>query len=100
MTPIIPGSVMGGIPPRIHRIATRRIRKKARAAIARFEQAAKRAGISAETRILTASISGAADQLGRIARRFDLVVVGQPEREKSAPEEVSTRACCSIPAGR
>ena len=44
--------------------------------------------MSAETRIVSASISGAADQLGRLARRFDLAVVGQPEGEKSAPEEV------------
>jgi nucleotide-binding universal stress UspA family protein len=86
--PIIPGTVMGGIPPEF--IESQRIEsdKKARAAATRFEQAAKRAGISAESRIISASISGAADQFGRLGRRFDLVVVGQPEREKSVPEEV------------
>lgn len=86
--PVIPGTVMGGIPPEI--IESQRVESntKARTAIARFEQAAKRAGISAETRTISASISGAADQIGRIGRRFDLVVVGQPDQQKSMPDEV------------
>jgi nucleotide-binding universal stress UspA family protein len=86
--PVIPGTVMGGIPPEI--IESQRVESntKARTAIGRFEQAAKRAGISAETRTISASISGAADQIGRIGRRFDLVVVGQPDRQKSMPDEV------------
>jgi nucleotide-binding universal stress UspA family protein len=90
--PIIPGSVMGGIPPEF--IESQRIEsdKKARAAIARFEQAAKRAGVSAETRLISASISGASDQLGRMARRFDLAVVGQAGRDKAAAEEVVDEA--------
>ena len=62
--------------------------KKARAAIARFEQAAKRAGISNEIRTINASLAGAADQLGRIGRRFDLIIVGQPDRQKSSADEV------------
>ena len=86
--PVIPGSVMGGIPPEFIESQRAESEKARAAAIARFEQAAKRAGISAETRTVNASISGAADQLGRLARRFDLVVVGQPEREKSVPDEV------------
>jgi nucleotide-binding universal stress UspA family protein len=86
--PVIPGTVMGGIPPEI--IESQRVESnaKARTAIARFEQAVKRADISAETRTISASISGAADQIGRIGRRFDLIVVGQPDRKKSMPDEV------------
>jgi nucleotide-binding universal stress UspA family protein len=86
--PVIPGTVMGGIPPDIIEGQRREADKRARAAIARFEQTAKRAGLSAETRTISASISGAADQIGRIGRRFDLVVVGQPGRQKSLPDEV------------
>ena len=41
-----------------------------------------------ETRILHTSTSGADDQIGRIGRRFDLVVVGQPPRKNSLPDEV------------
>ena len=86
--PVIPGTVMGGIPPEIIEVQRAESDKKARAAVARFEQACKRAGISAETRTIAASISGAADEIGRIGRRFDLVVVGQPNRQKSLPDEV------------
>ena len=86
--PIIPGTVMGGIPPEFIESQRRESEKKAQDAIARFEQAAKRAGISYETRDVNASIAGAAERLGRLARRFDLVVVGQPDRDKSAPVEV------------
>lgn len=86
--PVIPGTVMGGIPPEF--IESQRVEseKKASAATARFDAAAKRAGISAESLIMSASVSGAADRLGRLARRFDLVVVGQAEGDKSVADEV------------
>jgi nucleotide-binding universal stress UspA family protein len=86
--PIIPGTVMGGIPPEIIESQIAESNKKARTATARFEQAAMRAGVSAENLIMTTSISGAADRLGRLGRRFDLVVVGQAGRQKSLPDEV------------
>lgn len=86
--PIIPGTVMGGIPPELIESQRAESNTKARNAIARFEQAAKRAGISSETRAMSASISGAADQFGHLARRFDLAVVGQPERERAMADEV------------
>ena len=48
-----------------------------------FGAATARAGISAEKRILRANMSSAADQFGRIARRFDLAIVGQVEPDGS-----------------
>ena len=86
--PVVPGSVMGAIPPEFIETQRSESDTRARSAVARFEDAAKRAGISAETRVLNASVSGAADRLGRIARRFDIAVVGQPERDKAMPDEV------------
>ena len=86
--PIIPGTVMGGIPPEFIESQRAESDQRAQAAVGHFETAAKRVGVSYETRIISASISGAADRLGRLARRFDMVVVGQPEREKSVPDEV------------
>ena len=86
--PVIPGSVMGGIPPDFIEAQRAESEKKARAAIARFEAAAKRSNLSAESRILTASISAAADQLGRIGRRFDMIVGGQPDRDAGVPDEI------------
>jgi nucleotide-binding universal stress UspA family protein len=86
--PIIPGSVMGGIPPEFIESQRAESDKKAKAAATRFEQLAKREEISYETRILSTSIAGASDELSRMGRRFDLVVVGQAEHDKPMPEEV------------
>ncbi len=85
--PIISGSIMGGIPPQFIDSWRAESEKKTHVAIGRFEQAAKRAGVSAESFSLSTDISAAASQLGAMARRFDLAVVGQPEPEKSIPEE-------------
>ena len=86
--PVIPGNVFGGIPPEIIEGQRRESENKARAAVSRFEQTAKREGLSYETRILNTSIADAADQLGRIGRRFDLIVLGQPEADSWTPDEV------------
>jgi nucleotide-binding universal stress UspA family protein len=60
----------------------------AKAAIDRFAEAARRAGLSAEPVALTASLAGAGDQFGRLARRFDLAIVGQSEPETSSVEDI------------
>ena len=86
--PVIPGSVMGGIPVEFIESQRAESDKSAKTAMARFDQLAKREGISFETRSVSASIAGASDQLARMARRFDLVVVGQAERGRPIPEEV------------
>jgi len=64
----------------------------AQAAAARFDAAARRAGVSAGTRVFTATLPGAPDIFGQLARRFDLSVVGQPEPNKIAPEDLIIEA--------
>ena len=86
--PVIPGSVMGGIPSELIEVQREENAKGARGAADRFEAAAKRAGVSAEVRILDASVAGAADLFGRAARRFDLAVVGQARPKEGASEEL------------
>ena len=54
-------------------------RKAASDAIDRFEEAARLAAVSAESRLVEASMSGATNVFGTIARTFDLSVVGQAE---------------------
>ena len=49
------------------------------AAIARFEEAARLSAVSAESRLIEASMSGATKVFGSIARSFDLSVVGQAD---------------------
>jgi nucleotide-binding universal stress UspA family protein len=86
--PIVPATLMGGVPADFIESQRQEAEASASAAIARFEEAARRAGVSAESRLLAASIAEASDQFGRIARRFDLAVVGQAEPEKASAEEL------------
>ena len=86
--PVIPGSVLGGVPTDLIEVQREENSKAAKAAIGRFEAATATAGVSAETRMLDASIAGAADLFGRIARRFDITVVGQARHEQGASEEL------------
>jgi nucleotide-binding universal stress UspA family protein len=58
-----------------------------KAAIDRFATASARAGVSAEPLTPGARFASVGDQFGRIARRFDLSVVGQAESETNAIEE-------------
>src|SRR6266566_3642829 len=50
--PVIPGSVLGGVPTDLIEVQREENTKSAKAAIARFEAAAATAGVSAETRML------------------------------------------------
>src|SRR5258708_4229724 len=86
--PVIPGSVLGGSRTDLIEAQREENTKTAKAATSRFEAAAGRAGLSAEVRIIDASVAGAADLFGRIARRFDLAVVGQARPKEGASEEL------------
>ena len=72
----------------------------AKAAIDRFAKATSRAGVSAESLTRSVNFASAGDQFGRIARRFDLAIVGQAEPEPSAVEEKIAEGACSIRAAR
>jgi nucleotide-binding universal stress UspA family protein len=88
--PIVPVSATGYIPAEV--IDTQRADNEAatKAAIDRFTAAAAgaRTGVSSETVMLSASFAGAPDTFGRIARRYDLAVVGQAKPEASAVEAI------------
>jgi nucleotide-binding universal stress UspA family protein len=86
--PVIPGAMMGSVPAEFIEGQRAEAADKANAAIARFDELARRASIARDRRLLTATLSGASDQLGRLARRFDIVVVGQPARDNAAAEEI------------
>ena len=90
--PILPPSVMGGLPPEIIESQRAEGENAATAVIARFEESARRAGLSAKSRMIPTSLAGAADVFGRIARRFDLSVVGQAEPDTVAPQELIIEA--------
>jgi len=85
--PVIPADVIGGMTSDID-IQRQENSASAKTAANRFEEAARAAGVSFETRLADASAAGAADLFGRIARRFDLAIVGQARREQGASEEL------------
>jgi nucleotide-binding universal stress UspA family protein len=84
--PVVPGSVFGSVA--VELVATHRAEceKAARAAISYFDETTRRVGLSAESRLQTASPAEAASMFGRIAHRFDLAVVAQ-----AAPEMLPGR---------
>jgi nucleotide-binding universal stress UspA family protein len=90
--PVLPPTIMGGIPANYIDAQRAETEKAAGEAVARYEERARRAGLSAESRVMGASIAGASDLFGRVARRFDLSVVGQAEPDKVAPEELIIEA--------
>src|SRR5271154_6247786 len=77
--PIVPVAGAGYIPAEVIEIQERDNAAATKAAIDRFIAASTRAGVSAEPLTLSASFAGVGDQFGRIARRFDLSIVGQAE---------------------
>ncbi len=83
--PLTPVMVDGyGVPPSV--IESQRIEneKAAKAAVATFEEAARLAGVSGAASALDAPVGAAPGTLGRIARRFDLSIVAQPEPNQPA----------------
>jgi nucleotide-binding universal stress UspA family protein len=86
--PVVPPSIMGGIPADVIDAQWAASEQAADAAIASFEAMAKREGIVAEHRKLEASLGGASDLFGRLARRFDLAVVGQAEPKHGPAQDL------------
>jgi nucleotide-binding universal stress UspA family protein len=90
--PILPPSIMGGLPPEIIEEQRAEGESAAAALIAKFEESARRAGLSAQSRMMPSSFAGAADLFGQVARRFDLSVVRQAEPDTVAPQDLIIEA--------
>ena len=86
--PVIPDGTLGGVPVDLIELQREENSKIARDAISRFEAGVKKAGVAAETRQLDATFGGAATLFAQIARRFDISVVGQAQREQGATDEL------------
>ena len=86
--PIVPISGAGYIPVDVIETQREDNETAAEVAIKNFNAASKQAGISAEPLMTSASLSGAGDQFARMARRFDLAVVGQAQPDISAMEQI------------
>jgi nucleotide-binding universal stress UspA family protein len=86
--PVIPGDGLGAVSADLIEVQRQENTRAANEAIARFEAAAKAAGVLYETRLLDASVAGAADLFGRLTRRFDISVVGQAHPDGAAAEDL------------
>jgi nucleotide-binding universal stress UspA family protein len=86
--PVVPISGAGYIPAEIIETQREDNETVAEAAIKSFTAAADQAGISAEPLTTSASLAGASDQFARMARRFDLAIVGQAQPEISSMEQI------------
>jgi nucleotide-binding universal stress UspA family protein len=84
--PVIPDGTLGGVPVDLIELQREENSKVARDAISRFETAVKKAGVAGETRMLDATFGGAPTLFAQIARRFDLAVVGQAQRDQGATD--------------
>ena len=76
---VVPGSVFGSVATGLVQAQRAESEKIATAAISGFEQNAKLAGVSYETRLFHAPLTDAVEMFGRIARRYDVSVVAQDE---------------------
>jgi nucleotide-binding universal stress UspA family protein len=86
--PVVPISGAGYIPAEIIETQREDNETAAEAAIKSFSAAADQAGISAEPLIPSASLAAAGDQFARMARHFDLAIVGQAQPEISSMEQI------------
>ena len=91
--PSLPPAAFGGALP-VDIIETQRaaVEDAANASITAFEQAARDASVVAEGRMIGASMTGVGDLFARIARRFDLAIVGQADPDRSGPQQLIIEA--------
>jgi nucleotide-binding universal stress UspA family protein len=74
--------------------------ERAESVAAAFGEATLRAGVSAETRRIEAGIGDVPTQFAQIARRFDLSVLGQFERDRDHPTTNSVIEAALFESGR
>jgi nucleotide-binding universal stress UspA family protein len=84
--PVIPDGTLGGVPVDLIELQREENSKIAQDALNRFEAALKTAGAAGETRMLDATFGGAPTLFAQIARRFDLAIVGQAQRDQGATD--------------
>ena len=86
--PVVPVSGTGYIPAEVIESQEADNETAAKAAIKKFVAATDRAGISADPLTISASLAAVGDKFARMARRFDLAIVGQARPETSTLEEI------------
>ncbi|MDQ0347255.1 universal stress protein [Ancylobacter vacuolatus] len=66
--------------------------RQARTSVERFGEAARSLGLTGEVRLIDGTPGGAAEQIGVMARLYDLTIVNQADPDRLGPEDVVTEA--------
>jgi len=90
--PIVPGSLLDGAAAGIIQAQRAAAKEAAQAAIAKFEETARRNALSAESRWVDSDYAGIGDLFARMARQFDISVVAQAEPDAVGPERLIVEA--------
>jgi nucleotide-binding universal stress UspA family protein len=90
--PVIPVSGAGYIPADVIEAQERDNEAAAQAALGRLAKAGQAAGVAVEPVTLGTSFAAAGGQFARLARRFDLAIVGQSDPETGSSEEMIAEA--------
>ncbi len=83
--PVLPGTIFDSVSASIVQAQLTESKKNATAAVSNFEDAARRAAISAEGHMFQETLVGASQKFGLSARRFDLSIVPQAEADRPGP---------------
>ena len=84
--PFVPGTVFDGAATGFIATYQAQVGKAAKAAVTKFEDATRRAGVSATSQTYESGLDGLDDLFTQVTRRFDLSVVGQIEPGKETLE--------------
>jgi nucleotide-binding universal stress UspA family protein len=88
----LPTSIFGRAAIELIEAEQRRYEAATQSAIGNFEAAVRSSGIGAETHLLKGSFATAAENFGRLARRFDIAVLSQGEPQNLPPRELVIEA--------
>ena len=83
--PFVPGTVFDGAATGFIATYRAQVEKAAKAAVTKFEDATRRAGVSATSQSLESELADLDDLFTQVTRHFDLSVVGQIEPGKETP---------------
>ena len=90
--PMVPGMVFDGVAASIIETYRAESEKAGKAAIEKYENAVRRAGLPVESHLLDSEATGAGEVFASFARHFDLSVVAQIDPAKDAPEALLAEA--------
>jgi hypothetical protein len=89
--PLVPLTDRYGFPAEVMESQRAENEKRAKA-MAAFDEAARRAAVSAKSHMLEVPVASAPDVFAKVARRFDLAIMGQPEPDTPALERLLVEA--------